>query len=349
MKFSGTQPSGCSFWKLAAEGRTFYTVPSDHYNCPIGAYTHNIPLPADRAQELDKTLGLMASIGYVRMEEVPGIPRVPKTPGAIVYAPLGDTPIDPDVVLFSGTPGRLMLLQEAAIRRRRRRRANVLPRPTLYGAACGHGDGGLSAAPAASQPRLQRHGRGRYASCHPWQGSVADCRARADDRYGQRAAVCVPPGSAPEATRSRGSDVKESTRARRFACSANRGAGFRGRRRWTRPFLRAREGLLPPATRTAGGFRLYPPEIAERLRFIKQARELGLSLREIRQLVEPDNGQCCAMRDVISARLTDVDRRLHDLTSFRKTLQVALDRCEQTLSRSKKAACPVAVHGFSGR
>jgi DNA-binding transcriptional MerR regulator len=110
-----------------------------------------------------------------------------------------------------------------------------------------------------------------------------------------------------------------------------------------------REGLLPPATRTAGGFRLYPPEIAERLRFIKQARELGLSLREIRQLVEPDNGKCCAVRDVIAARLDDVDRRLHDLTSFRKTLQVALDRCEQTLRGSKKAACPVAVHGFSGR
>jgi MerR family Zn(II)-responsive transcriptional regulator of zntA len=110
-----------------------------------------------------------------------------------------------------------------------------------------------------------------------------------------------------------------------------------------------REGLLPPATRTAGGFRLYPPEIAERLRFIKQGRELGLSLREIRQLVEPDNEQCCAVRDVIAARLADVDRRLHDLTSFRKTLQVALDRCEHTLSRSKKAACPVAAHGFSRR
>jgi uncharacterized protein (DUF169 family) len=129
-QFRGTQPSGCSFWKLAAEGRAFYTVPSDHYNCPIGAYTHNIPLPADRAQELEKTLGLMASIGYVRMEEVPGIPRVAKTPAAIVYAPLGDTPVDPDVVLFSGKPGRLMLLQEAAIRAGAAAPLNVLPRPT---------------------------------------------------------------------------------------------------------------------------------------------------------------------------------------------------------------------------
>ena len=39
----GSQPSGCSFWRLAAAGQTFYTVPSDHYNCPIGSYTHNMP------------------------------------------------------------------------------------------------------------------------------------------------------------------------------------------------------------------------------------------------------------------------------------------------------------------
>lgn len=129
-KFLGTEPSGCSFWRLAAGGQKFYTVPSDHYNCPIGSYTHNIPLPADRASELDQTLGLMVQIGYVRMEEVPGIPRLPKTPGAIIYAPLGETPVDPDVVLFVGKPGRVMLLQEAAIRAGVASQLNTLGRPT---------------------------------------------------------------------------------------------------------------------------------------------------------------------------------------------------------------------------
>jgi uncharacterized protein (DUF169 family) len=38
----GTQPSGCSFWRLASGGDTFYTVPADHVNCPVGSYTHNI-------------------------------------------------------------------------------------------------------------------------------------------------------------------------------------------------------------------------------------------------------------------------------------------------------------------
>lgn len=105
-----------------------------------------------------------------------------------------------------------------------------------------------------------------------------------------------------------------------------------------------REGLLPRVDRTAGGFRMYSEEMAQRLQFIKQARELGLSLREIRELIEPENGRCCAMRDVINERLADVDRRLHDLTAFRRTLKTALDRCEQTLGRSKTAACPVVRH-----
>jgi uncharacterized protein (DUF169 family) len=114
--FAGSMPSGCSFWKLAAEGRTFYTVPGDHYNCPIGSYTHNIPLPPGREPELMQTLSMMTGIGYIRMEEVPSLPRLAATPGVIVYAPLGETPVEPDAVLVAGEPGRLMLLHEAAAR-----------------------------------------------------------------------------------------------------------------------------------------------------------------------------------------------------------------------------------------
>ncbi|HLH25504.1 MAG TPA: DUF169 domain-containing protein [Chloroflexota bacterium] len=129
-RFAGSEPSSCSFWRLADEGRVFATVPADHYNCPIGSYTQNTPLPAERAAELDQVLGLMTEIGYVRMEEVPGIPRVPTPPGAIVYAPLGETPVAPDVVLFVGRPGRLMLLQEAAMRAGVAAALPLLGRPT---------------------------------------------------------------------------------------------------------------------------------------------------------------------------------------------------------------------------
>lgn len=129
-KFSGTEPSGCSFWRVASAGRAFYTVAGDHYNCPIGAYTHNIPLPADRAHELDETLALMAKVGYIRMEEVGGIPRLAHTPSAVVYAPLGDTPVDPDVVVFWGPAASIMLLEEAALRAGVSSELQALSRPT---------------------------------------------------------------------------------------------------------------------------------------------------------------------------------------------------------------------------
>jgi uncharacterized protein (DUF169 family) len=115
-QLTGTQPSGCSFWRLAAAGQVFYTVPSDHYNCPVGCYTHNMPLPEEREPELMNTLSLMVNVGYLKMDEVAGIPRLDTTPAVTIYAPLAQTPVEPDAVLVAGTPARLMLLHEAAAR-----------------------------------------------------------------------------------------------------------------------------------------------------------------------------------------------------------------------------------------
>src|SRR5437870_7567822 len=70
-RFAGSEPSGCSFWRLAAAGRPFYTVPSDHYNCAIGSHTHAIPLPAERAQELEQTLSFMTGSATSRWRRFP--------------------------------------------------------------------------------------------------------------------------------------------------------------------------------------------------------------------------------------------------------------------------------------
>jgi uncharacterized protein (DUF169 family) len=129
-KFDGSEPSGCSFWRLAAEGRVFYTVPADHFNCAVGSYTHNIPLSLERQQETEQTLKMMFELGYVRPEEVPQIPRLLKPPGAVVYAPLGDTPVTPDVALFVCKPAAAMLLNEAAARAGISGAAPALGRPT---------------------------------------------------------------------------------------------------------------------------------------------------------------------------------------------------------------------------
>lgn len=128
--FEGSVPSGCSFWRLAASGQTFYTTPKDHYNCPVGSFTHNIDLPAERAGELEQTVGLMVQIGYLKMEELPGIIRLPQTPPAVVYGPLGDAPCDPATVVFIGKPSKLMLLVEAANRAGVLSKLPLLARPT---------------------------------------------------------------------------------------------------------------------------------------------------------------------------------------------------------------------------
>jgi uncharacterized protein (DUF169 family) len=57
---------------------------------------------------------MMFDLGYVKPEEVPQIPRLAKAPAAIVYAPLGESPVAPDVVLFACKPSAAMLLNEAA-------------------------------------------------------------------------------------------------------------------------------------------------------------------------------------------------------------------------------------------
>lgn len=129
-KFDGTEPSSCSFWRLAANGAVFYTVPENHFNCAVGAYTHNITLSPEREKETEQTLKMMFDLGYVKPEEVPQIPRLAKAPAAIVYAPLGEAPVAPDVVLFACKPSGAMLMSEAANRAGVSSGAPALGRPT---------------------------------------------------------------------------------------------------------------------------------------------------------------------------------------------------------------------------
>jgi uncharacterized protein (DUF169 family) len=110
------QPAGCAFWQRAQEGESFYTLPSDHYNCAVGAYTHAIDLPPERAGELDDTVGLMVENGYIEMAEVPGIPRLEQAPAAVAYGPADAPSFAPDLVLLTLTPAQAMLVYEAALR-----------------------------------------------------------------------------------------------------------------------------------------------------------------------------------------------------------------------------------------
>src|SRR2546427_525337 len=144
-RFMGQVPSGCSFWSLAqsapAGKSAFYTVPRDHFGCPIGTYTHNLPMDATVEQELQGVLRLMVEIGYLTMEEVPGIPRWPAAPGAIVYARLGEMPVAPDAVIVAARANAAMLLAEASRAAGCSSGLPALPRPTCMAIPAASGQG----------------------------------------------------------------------------------------------------------------------------------------------------------------------------------------------------------------
>ncbi len=106
-----------------------------------------------------------------------------------------------------------------------------------------------------------------------------------------------------------------------------------------------RRRLLSPATRTSGGFRLFTPEVVERIRFIKEAQELGFSLEEIKSLLATGGAdECRKVRDLLCLKLSELDDRLKAMKSFRRVLRRQLSACEQELERHGEAACcPVVV------
>jgi len=106
--------SGCTYWKYAAEGRSFYTEAVDHFGCPVGSYTHGIDLPPEKQQELQGLISTMVELTYIDPAEIPGIPRRTQPFRYALYAPWADADFQPDVVLIAGTARQVMLLAEAA-------------------------------------------------------------------------------------------------------------------------------------------------------------------------------------------------------------------------------------------
>lgn len=97
-------------------------------------------------------------------------------------------------------------------------------------------------------------------------------------------------------------------------------------------------GLLHPTKRTETGYRLYSDEDSERLRFIQQAKLFGLTLEEIKQLVDLSAGgltPCGYLRCMVKGHLDDLDRRIEELVAFRDELMRRYEQME-TASPSGK-------------
>jgi len=122
--------SGCTYWKLAADGRAFYTEAEDHFGCPVGAHTHHVSLTAEKQQELNAMVGTMVQLEYIRIEEIPQIPQRRAPLRIASYAPLDAATFPPQAVLVRGKPRAIMLLAEAAAAAGAPVHGGVMGRPT---------------------------------------------------------------------------------------------------------------------------------------------------------------------------------------------------------------------------
>ena len=102
-----------------------------------------------------------------------------------------------------------------------------------------------------------------------------------------------------------------------------------------------RQGLIPSPPRSAAGYRLYPQNAVQKLRFIRRAKELGFSLKEIRELLalqEDPDATCGDIMERAKQKLTDIEGRIDDLQRIRDTLKTLTDACSSDTGFSE---CPI--------
>ena len=102
--------------------------------------------------------------------------------------------------------------------------------------------------------------------------------------------------------------------------------------------------LLPLPDRTPAGYREYGPDILERLAFIRRSQAAGLTLGQIRQVLQVrDSGQapCVHVTGLIARRLAEVEARLADLTRARGQLVVLAARAAEQDPAGCRGYCSI--------
>lgn len=87
------------------------------------------------------------------------------------------------------------------------------------------------------------------------------------------------------------------------------------------------KGLVVAPRRSDAGYRLYTEQEVARVRFIKRARLMGFSLREIEELLSMEKSTCGEVKELAQQRLVDIDERMEELTRMKAALQQITDAC----------------------
>ena len=102
-----------------------------------------------------------------------------------------------------------------------------------------------------------------------------------------------------------------------------------------------REGLIEKPPRRVSGYRQYPEEAIFRIRFIKRAKELGFSLKEINGLLSlraKPRGRCADVKIKAEDKIKDIDQKIRSLEAMREALNKLIAECS---GKGPTSACPI--------
>ncbi len=102
-----------------------------------------------------------------------------------------------------------------------------------------------------------------------------------------------------------------------------------------------RKKLLTRPRRPASGYRQYSADAVQRVRFIRHAKDVGFTLKEISDLLElrvDPKSTCADVRDRARAKITDIERRIEDLTVMKAALGRLAKKCR---GRGPTSKCPL--------
>ena|SRR5579883_3078863 len=115
-----------------------------------------------------------------------------------------------------------------------------------------------------------------------------------------------------------------------------------------------RQGILPHTARTLSGYRTYSPSTVDRIRFVAQAKNLGFTLNEVRDLLrlQDEAGSACLnVKMLLTEKLASVRKKRLELEALESQIDQALAKCNRSLKKSAKgeSECPVfcclSAHG----
>lgn len=108
-----------------------------------------------------------------------------------------------------------------------------------------------------------------------------------------------------------------------------------------------RRGLIPKAPRKESGYRQFSPEIVKRIEFIKKAKLLGFTLKEVGQFLALADGvatDCREIQDFTTEKITEIEQKIRQLGSLKDVLVEGVRRCP---GEGPISACPI-IDIFSG-